>query len=455
MACSICCDAFNKSTRKPVSCNYCDLPQCLSCVKTFLLGISDDAHCMGCNNAWNREFMDGVLTKVFIDTAYKSHREEVLLEREKALLPETMPYAETESKCRSLGKEIMELYKKQQVLQNKITTFPLLEGDPTVEEELERVRTINAMRLESSKVYLDIDLLQQHKMILSNKRRVDHKKQFVRACPEADCRGFLSSSWKCGMCEVWVCPDCHESIGKDKNAEHTCDPGNVETAKLLAKDTKACPKCAAMIFKISGCAQMFCTQCHTVFSWQTGQVETGRIHNPHYYEYQRQINNGEAPREIGDAVCGGMPDVRVVQNKLYKIYNKRTYARIDFVCQLHAHIEIMELPRFRVDGVQDNRDLRIQYLLNDIDEDAFKKQLQSREKQNNKNREILMVLQMFLDTSADIMRRFVADAKTVQNVTDIEQELNALREYATASFEKIGKRYKCVPKKILPEWKFA
>lgn len=80
------------------------------------------------------------------------------------------------------------------------------------------------------------------------------KASFVRACPSGDCRGFLSSAWKCGTCEGWACSNCHEYIGKDKNkTEHVCHPDQVASARLLDKETKPCPKCASAIFKISGC----------------------------------------------------------------------------------------------------------------------------------------------------------------------------------------------------------
>jgi len=81
------------------------------------------------------------------------------------------------------------------------------------------------------------------------------KKEFVRKCPVNDCRGFLSTRWKCDVCENYMCVDCNE-IKKDDT--HACDPNAVETIKLLKKDTKPCVKCGTMIFKISGCSQMWC-----------------------------------------------------------------------------------------------------------------------------------------------------------------------------------------------------
>ena len=49
---------------------------------------------------------------------------------------------------------------------------------------------------------------------------------------------------------------------------------------------------------------MFCTACNDcAFDWVTGRIETV-IHNPHYYEFQRQRNAGQAPRVAGDILCG-------------------------------------------------------------------------------------------------------------------------------------------------------
>ena len=81
------------------------------------------------------------------------------------------------------------------------------------------------------------------------------------------------------------------------------DPDTKATAELLSKDTKPCPKCSIPIHKLEGCDQMWCTQCHTGFSWKRGTIEN-RIHNPHYYEWQRQNNGGQAPRNPGDFECG-------------------------------------------------------------------------------------------------------------------------------------------------------
>jgi hypothetical protein len=79
------------------------------------------------------------------------------------------------------------------------------------------------------------------------------RQEFIKSCPDTNCRGFLSSQWKCGICEKWACNLCHEIKGDARDAVHTCNPETVATVALLQNDTRPCPKCRTGIFKIDGC----------------------------------------------------------------------------------------------------------------------------------------------------------------------------------------------------------
>ena len=445
-SCAICVEPFNKVSRKPIICNFCELEACSSCVKTFLLGSNQDAHCMGCSRGWSREYVDGVLTKSFIDGEYKKHRQDVLFDRERAFLHETIPYAENAKKAREIGEAIRVLYRENNTLSLTLNDLNTLDANASIEERLKDKRAECEVKLKTQANMVEIEYLMHHQYLLEDKRRVDTRKQFIRACPANECRGFLSSQWKCGLCNVWACPECHEVIGVNKEADHTCDPNNVETAKALAKDTKACPKCASMIHKIDGCSQIWCTQCHTAFDWNTMRIETKRIHNPHYYEYMRQQNNGIVPREVGDVPCGDIPNPNSVYGKLINIFKeasrfdmRNVACRLDLVCRLHIHISQVEMQKCHVDIVQDNRDLRIRYLLKDIDDKRLKMELQKREKTSSKKAEMSMIFQMFLDASSDIVRTFVMKAKTVADAERSYNEMLELRAYTNAAFVKLGK----------------
>ena len=78
-------------------------------------------------------------------------------------------------------------------------------------------------------------------------------------------------------------------VKDDPNNPHVCKEENIKSAEMIKKSTKNCPKCAVPIFKISGCDQMFCTECKIAFSWKTGEIDNGVIHNPHYFQAQREL----------------------------------------------------------------------------------------------------------------------------------------------------------------------
>jgi hypothetical protein len=79
----------------------------------------------------------------------------------------------------------------------------------------------------------------------------DSKKNYIRNCPNNSCRGFINEEWKCGLCGTKICKKCFEQVEDEKS--HKCDPNIIETNKLIAKDSKPCPKCNCLITKLSGC----------------------------------------------------------------------------------------------------------------------------------------------------------------------------------------------------------
>ena len=89
MECQICCEKFNMSTRRKVNCNYCEYSPCRSCFQRYLTETTLDPHCMNCKKGFTYEFVSETCTSVFVNKALKKHRENVLFDREKALLPIT------------------------------------------------------------------------------------------------------------------------------------------------------------------------------------------------------------------------------------------------------------------------------------------------------------------------------------------------------------------------------
>lgn len=409
--CGICCEGFNKSNHKKVDCPFCDLKVCRACVQRYLLETSNDAHCMGCKSAWGREVVDEACTKTFRNRQFKEHRENILMERERCRLPETQPYVERRIRAMELTQDLVNLNQQ-----------------------------IRALYRERSNLEDQIHAARYNTPIQLSERR-----QFVRKCPVEDCRGFLSTAWKCGVCSNRICSECNEIRGDG----HECDPNNVETVRLLKRDTKPCPKCGTMIFKISGCSQMWCPDCHTAFCWNTGRIEAGIIHNPHYYEFQR--NSGARGRNHGDIPCGGLPDIRELRVATRGLHEK--FAVFFTIHRLVVHIDNVELRWYYRDEPQDDGgplEMRIRYLMNEITEDEMKQALQRREKAACKNRDIRGILQMFVDTTADQLRQFVLEPQAkADEVYDI---LEKLREYYNRTIHKIGHRYNNVVPTITSVW---
>jgi hypothetical protein len=409
---------------------------------------------MSCKRDWNREHLCNFFPKQFMTKTYKQFRENVLFDREKALMPATQPLVEKELKIRSALK-VKDAFEAERLVNSaQISKLIGMSTDEfchtynhTFASNLAlRLAKMEAMRpLNLIAARLGMEMSIQDGIVQAIRHSSDTVSEtraaFVRACPAAECRGFLSSVWKCGLCEVWVCPQCHEIKGHDKNAAHTCDPNSVATAELLAKDSKPCPNCAAMIFKIDGCDQMFCMQCKTAFSWKTRRIETGRIHNPHYYEYMRA--RGELPREPGDMPCGGLPGTQQILATLRS--RKADVAKIETVIRVHryhGHIAHVVIPRYQFNRHQCNEDLRVQYMMGDLSEKDFKFQIQKREKALQKKTEIAGVLHTYNDITGELIRGGLAD------VDKFITEMTELAKFTNAALEKISKYYTCVVPQI-------
>ena len=398
-----------------------------------------------CGRPWIFEFLQDNVYKSFLNNEYKKHREKQLFNLELSYLPATQVALEKDIKVEDLNLLIQEKQNAMRRLKDEIIE---------VQYEISRVRNTTVVR--------------------------EERRQFVRACPADDCRGFLSTQWKCGICKVNVCKDCHEikAMGEDAQ-EHVCKPEMVESARLLAKETKNCPKCAAVIFKTSGCDQMFCTQCQTAFSWTTLKIVTGgRIHNPHYYEWLRnQAPDGNIPREPGDDPCGALnarqlPDNWMLQQKFrksgiqtvaanHRITNDAStdIGKFWLIYRMIAHISDVEMRRYpeaqQID-VDANMDIRKRFMRNWMTREAFQTLLQQREKKRQKCNEFNQIMAMFTQVCSEHVRQ-LANLENIRqaDLAKFIHDTELLRVYFNTACETVGKRYKNVSPFINIEWQLS
>ena len=458
---AVCCDGFNKTTRKAVVCPTCQYESCRTCCKRFVMESINDAACMNCAEPWSREFLVDNLTMAFVSHDYTKRREDVLLDREKAMLPQTMVEAGLYAKKRGYERRRAELKKQQRDMLNTSGDvkdfFPLRRIAMTMTLEEDEMRSKKRLKVANDMAGVRMSIRRLEYLVWSVDERIKIARngkaaavRHVRGCPVPDCRGFLTSDhWKCGICDNETCSRCHLVLAAD--APHECNADDVKTAVLLMNDSKSCPKCATLIFKVDGCDQIWCTQCHVAFSWRTGQVETGRIHNPHYYEYLRQRNGGvPIAREIGDIPCGGLPNQREIRtffdSEDFDDFTDPTdhanelmaRRKIEAVAVCAASVLDYTIPSLRVEPINDaNRDLRVKYLCNEIKDEAFKRALQRREKTRLKNIELRQVLNTFVLVVSDLMQN-LPGRRDFQNAA---AELDEVLAYIADALKAVAARY--------------
>lgn len=423
--CTVCCE--DVSSNQVSQCVYCEYKCCKTCLKRYISETSEDANCMNCKNVFSLEHIETMLSKTWIQKDYKKIREDILMDREKSMLPDSQVAVRQEITKRENIKFREELTKERQ----------------------EILRQLRA---------LDTNITNVSNAINGNVAAVQNAERpvFNYKCGSEDCRGFLDSRHKCGVCEKIFCKECNEEMHEG----HECDQANVETVRMLRKDTKPCPGCGTMIFKISGCNQMWCTSCKTAFDWRTGRIEIRNIHNPHYYEFMRSGN--VAMRQPGDMVCGGIPPVVTIRTKFMSAYNindtryrsgnlyrdvprmhsedEILYNKILDSHRIINHINRVELRNYRTDQNENNLDLRVKFLMKEIEENDWKRELQKREKARVKKVAIYQVLSMVDEVGTHM---FLRELETKESFQIVSAEFETLRVYANNEFLKIGKRFNC------------
>jgi hypothetical protein len=379
---------------------------------------------MNCKKSWDRGFLGKNISKSFVRTKYKQAREKHLFDRETALMPASQIKVERLLYARKQDVKISELQKEINVRKHELgQLYPV---------DVETKKRTNQLEVEIFMLTKKIELCKFKKNYGSH---TNEKRSFIRKCGFDGCRGFLSTQWKCGLCNNHTCKECLAIKGEN----HVCNPGDVETAKLLASDSKPCPSCGTLIFKIEGCDQMYCTLCNTPFSWRSGMIVSGRIHNPHYYEYMRQ-RNGQV-REIGDIPCGGLPPVS-------RLPAFPTDLRKDLLGAYRLCIHIQE-DTMRTLQDRDTEQYRIMYLLNDINEQGFRSNIQRIEKANSKKLEYRMIYGTFCDVVMDLFRNVTRPSQYGQMV----QELHSLVSYVNEQFQSVAVTFDCkAPVIYLPGW---
>jgi hypothetical protein len=393
---------------------------------------------MNCKKPWTLEHQNAILKPVFVNKELKAHLEKVIFDKERARFPETITEIENRKQLKQIYNDIQILefelapmLIKEKKLHDAVLDLSSAEAETANNKWLSYKQTVDDLFANLNKLnsWMRMPYEQRQIAMQNNTHETPDasltRKRFIRACPIDGCKGFLSTQWKCALCEVFTCSKC--SVPKTGSKEHVCNPDDVATAELLKTDTKPCPQCGTGIFKIDGCDQMWCIECRCAFDWTHGTIVTGTIHNPHYYEYRRR--NGTLTREIEDIQCGQMAPERyhgVIYDLLQNASSRKSneirqdiglaylnlndrfiQVKICGYCNLMNHIDALLQGTYNILEYPDNIENRIKYMTDLIDEKQFKKRIFGAVKINNKDREIAQVLKMLVHAMSDILNRFI------------------------------------------------
>jgi hypothetical protein len=293
-SCSVCLDNYTAILRKKVVCKYCKKDTCCKCIERYLLERIEDAHCLHCRVNYDDAVLREICTKTYLQNQYFKHRQAVLINRERANLPGLQDAAVEERRRRDhhaivqrLKEDVVPFAQRRDealfdynMAYSKYHSTKHMRPKAELEELYTKVveakrRADEAREQYNTKQHAYLTQVWQQRRGHNNGMedtededegeekegegagadgdKKAEKKKFIRRCTRANCQGFLSTAWKCGICEFYSCNKCFKERGKKPDDTHECVKEDVETADLIRKDSKPCPNCGEFISKSEGC----------------------------------------------------------------------------------------------------------------------------------------------------------------------------------------------------------
>ena len=202
---------------------------------------------------------------------------------------------------------------------------------------------------------------------------------------------------------------------------------------------------------------MWCPECHKAFSWRTGLVDNGVIHNPHFYQYQRDNAGAHAPpRTPGDIVCGGLCHYADFNSHILRKIRSGTLipntetdlrAKISDVHRFVAHITQIDLDqtRTKVRNLSDFEEVRCKYILKHISKTELAKTIYRNDALRKKLTAMLHLYELFsvvgIEFFAKLVNSRAKDAEFVTEIVNSIEEYNKLRDYCNKQFKTISLTY--------------
>jgi hypothetical protein len=452
--CIICCD--NIFVKHIVTCPFCFDQACKKCwIMYFKMIPNENPKCIfeKCKVMFNSITLYKTFGICFMEKEFKTLKKQMLFSIQESLFAKTMSIVDIYRKNKQINIHIKTIdskknkylleYKDLETQYNNVNsslvnlTLSNIKDDSSnrdlsfsLDTKIKHVQSI----LDDFKLQIKNEKL---KIIpLGFKTLLEPIDREYFKCPSGICNGRIYNQDSfCKICKLDICTIC-QSI---KTNPHLCNKADIESIKLKKKECKSCPKCNISIYKISGCDQMYCTECKTAFSWNTGVIEKGFMHNPHYFQ---DLDNRVIQRQIQDDdnqdnfPCGKLTQnftVLEIIGKIKKTNPDKT--SLEYILDIFTKsLEFENTIRGNVNDCEDKNLLlyRIQYMCNEIDKDEYTRLLYKIDKIGTRKNETNYILDMFCNSFNDLLKNYLqsSDFNTfkTQNIVLINYTKDILSE---------------------------
>ena len=413
--CTLCTEEIIDNDR--IICPYCSVEVCEPCFQYSLTMELRTPHCIYCKKHYTIEFILSNNAIEWCKKTFLPYLGNLLLEMEMKKIPQFIEHYKMLIQWRALKQEYTLLRKKT----NK---------NRGSEEWLMQVLTLNDQisNLEN-KLY--------SKDVKTRNKKKEEKIVIIMPCPMENCKGYISDKYVCHLCDQEICNACHQA--KNNSNEHQCKRDDIKSATIINESSKPCPNCYVAIFKISGCNQMFCTHCHTVFDWETLEIDKGAVHNVHYFEWITSTQNNTLTQE--SMACGNIEDIfqaldgqiRYLYHKYekkddYLFYGLNRYVENIFYFNRVVHGELIPYYKRKID----NCDKYIMnYLDDNITEKSWKKKLISSALQNEFITHLIQILEVYELVSADFLRQLSFQYEKLREYSFLKEKIQEFGSFKT------------------------
>ena len=300
-SCILCEELMINNDR--IICPFCNIEICEKCFQYSIMMELRNPICIYCKKNYSLEFILSNNEREWCRKKFLPFLGKLLMDIENKKIPNFIETYKKIVKLRELEKEYNILEKKNYYMEN------------------EEIKILKKKIIELKK-----------KLNIKDEKK---KRVYISQCVNNKCKGFITDKYECNLCGEEICDKC--MIKKGEN--HKCNRNDVKSANIIKESSKPCPECCVSIYKISGCDQMFCTNCKTTFNWITLEKDHGAVHNVHYFEW---LSSLKEKKNIDNHACGNIEEIFVIidnhliwkgqnESREYRRKKWKTYDILDYI----------------------------------------------------------------------------------------------------------------------------